>query len=194
MQGVGCGVCRGGSKSPRARTVRPIMNAVVEAGVKKQLGGLPAVAEILRRLDVAGVVDGLCPIRSDCDLTHGQVVEVLIANRLASPMPLQRVHGCASAWAVEEVFGIEAELLNDDRLARALDATVWSGSGTCAGGGPRCPPRASAGRSACLASPLPCAARCSARSKAMRRVPTRRYAGSGGRPSSAPAHWGWTLS
>jgi transposase len=98
------------------------MNAVVEAGVKKRLGGLPAVAEILRRLDVAGVVDELCPVRSDAELTHGQVVEVLIANRLTSPMPLQRVGDWASAWAAEEVFGTEAALLNDDRLARALDA------------------------------------------------------------------------
>jgi transposase len=110
------------SKSPRARTVRPVMNAVVEAGVKKRLGGLPAVAQILRRLDVAGIVDGLCPVRADAELTHGQVVEVLIANRLTSPMPLQRVGDWASAWAVEEVFGTEALLLNDDRLARALDA------------------------------------------------------------------------
>lgn len=102
--------------------MRPVMNAVVEAGVKKRLGGLPAVAEILRRLDVSGIVDGLCPARSDCELTHGQVIEVLIANRLTSPMPLQRVGDWASAWAVEEVFGTEAELLNDDRLARALDA------------------------------------------------------------------------
>ncbi|HEY3907989.1 MAG TPA: IS1634 family transposase, partial [Streptosporangiaceae bacterium] len=98
------------------------MNAVVEAGVKKRLGGLPAVAQILRRLDVAGIVDGLCPVRADAELTHGQVVEVLIANRLTSPMPLQRVGDWASAWAVEEVFGTEALLLNDDRLARALDA------------------------------------------------------------------------
>lgn len=98
------------------------MNAVLEAGVKKRLGGLPAVAEIVRRLDVAGIVDGLCPVRADADLTHGQVIEVLVANRLTSPMPLQRVHEWAGAWAVEEVFGTEAGLLNDDRLARALDA------------------------------------------------------------------------
>jgi transposase len=95
---------------------------VVEAGVKKRLGGLPAVAEIVRRLDVAGIVDELCPVRTDADLTHGQVVEVLVANRLTSPMPLQRVHEWGAAWAVEEVFGTEAPLLNDDRLARALDA------------------------------------------------------------------------
>lgn len=98
------------------------MNAVLEAGVKKRLGGLPAVAEIVRRLDVAGIVDELCPVRADADLTHGQVIEVLVANRLTSPMPLQRVHEWGAAWAVEEVFGTEAALLNDDRLARALDA------------------------------------------------------------------------
>ncbi|MDT0347801.1 IS1634 family transposase, partial [Streptomyces litchfieldiae] len=56
------------------------------------------------------------------DLTHGQVIEVLVANRLTAPAPLFRVGDWARDWAVEEVFGIEAELLNDDRLARALDA------------------------------------------------------------------------
>jgi transposase len=98
------------------------MNVAVEAVVRKRLGGLPAVAEILRRLELAGIVDELCPIRDDADLTHGQVIEVLIANRLTSPLPLQRVGDWAAAWAVEEAFGIEAALLNDDRLARALDA------------------------------------------------------------------------
>lgn len=104
--------------------MRPVMNAVVEAGVKKRLGGLPAVVEIVRRLDVAGIVDGLAPARSDAELTHGQVIEALIANRLTSPMPLQRVGDWAREWAVDEVFGIEADLLNDDRLARALDAVA----------------------------------------------------------------------
>jgi hypothetical protein len=28
----------------------------------------------------------------------------------------------AARWAVEEAFGIEAAALNDDRIARALDA------------------------------------------------------------------------
>ena len=45
-----------------------------------------------------------------------------MANRLTSPAPLVRVEDWARTWAVEEVFGIEAGLLNDDRLARALDA------------------------------------------------------------------------
>ncbi len=55
-------------------------------------------------------------------MTHGQVIEALVANRLTSPAPLVRVEDWARCWAVEEVFGIEPGLLNDDRLARALDA------------------------------------------------------------------------
>jgi hypothetical protein len=46
----------------------------------------------------------------------------MVANRLTSPAPLVRVEDWARCWAVEEVFGIEPGLLNDDRLARALDA------------------------------------------------------------------------
>jgi transposase len=95
---------------------------VVTSVVEKRLGALPVAAEFLRRLDVAGIVDGLCPSAASAHLTHGQVIEALVANRLTSPMPLFRVGDWARVWAVEEVFGIEPALLNDDRLARALDA------------------------------------------------------------------------
>ncbi|MET7719027.1 DUF4277 domain-containing protein [Streptomyces sp. NPDC005407] len=90
--------------------------------VEKRLGALPVAAEFLRRLDVAGIVDEVCPGGASAHLTHGQVVEALVANRLTSPAPLVRVGDWARTWAVEEVFGIEPDLLNDDRLARALDA------------------------------------------------------------------------
>jgi transposase len=98
------------------------MTVAMAAQVAKHLGGLPAAGEFLRRLDVAGIVDGLCPIRDVADLTHGQVVEVLIANRLTAPAPLVRVADWGEKWAVEEVFGVDHRLLNDDRLARTLDA------------------------------------------------------------------------
>jgi transposase len=95
---------------------------VVTSVVEKRLGALPVAAEFLRRLDVAGIVDGVCPGGASAHLTHGQVIEALVANRLTSPAPLVRVGDWARTWAVEEVFGIEPDLLNDDRLARALDA------------------------------------------------------------------------
>ncbi|MCX4862156.1 DUF4277 domain-containing protein [Streptomyces canus] len=98
------------------------MEYVVSAVVEKRLGALPVAADFSRRLDVAGIIDRLCPGRETAHVTHGQVIEVLVANRLTAPAPLWRVDDWAREWAVEDVFGIEPELLNDDRLGRALDA------------------------------------------------------------------------
>ncbi|WP_254886063.1 IS1634 family transposase [Streptomyces sp. NA02950] len=90
--------------------------------VKRRLGALPASAPFLRRLDVAGIIDELRPDRDVAHLTHGQVIEVLVANRLSSPTSMVGVENWARGWAVPEVFGVDPELLNDDRIARALDA------------------------------------------------------------------------
>ena len=90
--------------------------------VSKRLGALPVAAGFLRRLDVAGIVDGLCPIRDVADLSHPQVIEALVANRLSAPAPLVHIADWARVWAVEEVLGLDARLLNDDRCGRALDA------------------------------------------------------------------------
>ena len=85
------------------------------------LGALPVVADYCRRLDLAGIVDRACPIRADVAiLTHGQVIEALVANRLTSPAPLVRVTDWAKTWAVEEACGVDPTALNDDRIARAL--------------------------------------------------------------------------
>ena len=88
----------------------------VEASLEKALGALPVVADYCRRLDLAGIIDRACPVRDLAHLSHGQVIEALIANRLTSPAPLVRVSQWAEQWAVEEVFGIAAERLNDDRI------------------------------------------------------------------------------
>ena len=90
--------------------------------VEKTLGSLPVVARFCGRLDVAGTIDRLCPIRDVAFLTHGRVIETMIANRLTSPTPLLRVEDWAREWAVEEVFDASPDALNDDRIGRALDA------------------------------------------------------------------------
>jgi Domain of unknown function (DUF4277) len=90
----------------------------------KALGALPVVAEFCRRLDVAGIIDRACPVRAVALVTHGQVIEALVANRLTSPAPLVHVQDWASQWAVEEVWGIDPQVLNDDRIGRALDAVA----------------------------------------------------------------------
>jgi hypothetical protein len=90
--------------------------------VEKLLGALPVVADFCQRLDLRGIIDRACPIREVATLTHGQVIQALVANRLTSPTPLWRVEEWARTWAVTEVFGIAPEALNDDRIGRALDA------------------------------------------------------------------------
>jgi hypothetical protein len=102
--------------------LRSVRYAYGPPSVEKLLGALPAVAEFCRRLDLAGIVDRACPVRQVARVTHGQVIEALVANRLTSPRPLLRVQDWAREWAVEEVFGIPADALNDDRIGRALDA------------------------------------------------------------------------
>ncbi|WP_258049714.1 DUF4277 domain-containing protein [Streptomyces finlayi] len=54
---------------------------MIESVVTKRLGALPVAAGFLRRLDVAGIVDALCPPDPRAELTHSQVIEVLVANR-----------------------------------------------------------------------------------------------------------------
>ncbi len=88
------------------------------------LGALPVVAEFCRRLDIAGIVDRAVPVRDLALLSHGEVIEALIANRLTSPAPLVHVEDWARQWAVEEIFDVDAGSLNDDRIGRALDAVA----------------------------------------------------------------------
>jgi transposase len=95
-----------------------------EPSVEKTLGALPVIAEFCHRLDIAGIVDRAVPVRDVAYVTHGQVIEALVANRLTSPTPLVHVEDWARAWALDEIFGVKPEVLNDDRIGRALDAVA----------------------------------------------------------------------
>lgn len=90
--------------------------------VAKHLGSLWVIRWFLDQLGVTEIIDRQCQRDGRAALSHGQVVAALVANRLTAPRPLYRVQDWASEWAVEEVFGIRAELLGDDRLGRTLDA------------------------------------------------------------------------
>jgi len=92
--------------------------------LEKRLGSLPVIADFCRRIDIAGIIDQLCPIRDVALATHGQVIEILIANRLTNPAAMAGIADWARAWAVPEVYGIAASALGDDRLGRALDAVA----------------------------------------------------------------------
>ena len=113
------GMSRTGRGRERARAEIAVVRVL-----EKRLGALPVVAEFGRRLRIAEIVDELCPVRPVAWITDGEVIEALVANWLTAPAPMVRVHEWAAAMAVEEAYGIAPELLNDDRIARALNAVA----------------------------------------------------------------------
>jgi transposase len=90
-------------------------------GVRRDVGPLLIVADILERLDVKSVIDRHAPQKSRAMLSCGEVICALIANRLCGPSPLYDVAGWATSAAIQERLGIPGMLLNDDRLGRALE-------------------------------------------------------------------------
>ena len=111
------GMSRTGRGRGRARAEIAVVRVL-----EKRLGALPVVAEFGRRLRIAEIIDELCPVRPVAWISHGEVIEALVANRLTAPAPMVRVQEWAAAMAVDEAYGISPGLLNDDRIARALDA------------------------------------------------------------------------
>jgi transposase len=91
-------------------------------GTRRDVGSLLLVRHYLQRLGLVKIVDEAVPQRGRAQLTHGEVVAALIANRLSAPAPLYDVAGWASSAAVHELLDVPAALLGDDRLGRALEA------------------------------------------------------------------------
>lgn len=88
----------------------------------KQLGSLWVIQWFLNRLGISELINRQCPVANQAELSHGEVIAAMVANRLTGPRPLKHIDQWAKRWAVEEVLGTPADLLNDDRLGRALDA------------------------------------------------------------------------
>ena len=91
-------------------------------GTRREVGTLLLVRHYCQRLGLTTIVDTAAPMRGRAQLTHGEVITALVANRLSAPSPLYDVAGWASSAAMAELFDTPAALLNDDRLGRALEA------------------------------------------------------------------------
>ena len=90
-------------------------------GVRREVGPLLLAWHFVRELDLVGAIDRALPQRGRQQLSVGEAAAALICSRLCSPSPLYDVAGWASGAALQELLGIPAALLNDDRLGRALE-------------------------------------------------------------------------
>jgi transposase len=91
-------------------------------GTRQRCGALALVACYLGRLGLAEAVDHALPKHGRAQLTHGEVICALVANRPCDPRPLYDIRGWADEEGAHQLLGTPAALLNDDRLGRALDA------------------------------------------------------------------------
>jgi transposase len=91
-------------------------------GTRQRCGALALVAVYLERLGLAEAVDRALLTHGRAQLTHGEVICALVANRLCDPRPLYDIRGWADEQGAHPLLGTPAALLNDDRLGRALDA------------------------------------------------------------------------
>lgn len=88
------------------------------------LGAHPIVQHFLERMCVAEIIRSCVGGSRQSELDHGQAITVLVHNLVQSPGPLYRV----GEWAAPleaHVLGLtpgQKGSINDDRIARALDA------------------------------------------------------------------------
>jgi transposase len=89
-----------------------------------RIGAHPIVRHFLERMNVADILHGSLGGARQGQLDHSAAIEVLLHNYVLSPGPLYRV----GEWAEPinaAVFGLsesQKSAVNDDRIARALDA------------------------------------------------------------------------
>jgi transposase len=86
------------------------------------IGPLAVLAPLLDRLDLADIIDRHLPPDPQLEYSHGAVLSLLLAARIAQPTALVNVAEWAEKSGAELLWNIPADKLNDDRLGRALDA------------------------------------------------------------------------
>lgn len=95
----------------------------IEIVTMKTIGSLYLLKPFIEALKIREIIDRIIPMQRDTGgLTHGQVIEQLVLNRLHAPCPLSHLEHWAEHNGIFELFQIRPEELNDDRVGRALDA------------------------------------------------------------------------
>lgn len=74
-------------------------------------------------MNLRAIVDARVPWQGPAgSLTHGEVVEALVLNRLHAPRPLYRFDQWAAVSGLADLYGVPADRFHDDRLRETLDA------------------------------------------------------------------------
>lgn len=98
------------------------MQVEVVESVTKTIGPIALAYPYPRRLGIAETIAEVVVKGQERDVATGQVIEVLVLNRLSlRPTPISKLGSWAKTQTIEEVYGLHGDALNDDRIGRALD-------------------------------------------------------------------------
>jgi transposase len=86
------------------------------------IGPLAILGPLLDRLALADIIDSHLPADPQLEYSHGEVLSLFLAARLAKPTALVNVAAWAESSGAELLWNIPADKLNDDRIGRSLDA------------------------------------------------------------------------
>jgi transposase len=86
------------------------------------VGGAYLVKGLMRRLRIVEAINEALPHQPAKGASYGELMQVLIANRLSfTPEPLVHMGAWAAEHGLDRVFGLDAASLDDDRLGAGLE-------------------------------------------------------------------------
>jgi transposase len=88
----------------------------------RNFGPLALIVPLLERMNVTEIIDRHLPPDPQAEFSYGNVLSLLVAARLFSPVALSNVAEWAAESGADILWNIPGEKINDDRLGRALDA------------------------------------------------------------------------
>ena len=87
-----------------------------------RFGALAVIFLLIERMNLAQIINQHLPADEQAEFDYGATLSLLVAARLYSAIALRNVARWAGETGADILWGIPPEKLNDDRLARALDA------------------------------------------------------------------------
>jgi transposase len=88
-----------------------------------QIGAALLARALFKELGVASAIDQAITSQPEIEATYGHLLQAVILNRLTfDPQPLYRMSAWAAQHGIDDLLGIDAAWLDDDRLGAGLDA------------------------------------------------------------------------
>jgi transposase len=85
----------------------------------QRVGALPVIAEFCERLQLSRLINEIVPWAGDVPL--GDIVEILVANRLLEPKPIYKLGSWATKATLANFYNLTEHKLHDDCIGRALE-------------------------------------------------------------------------